>query len=727
MADGVDEDDGDDNYTLSTAVTYVEQYGLSAFRVTLTDKTPKLSSEALEPVRTTRRATVDELCDWFGGEPDQQGYGIGIYAGAVSGNLLIADFDRADIHDAFLRRCAEQGVGHLAARMPHVKTRKGDHRYFRCGNYPYSKMVLARYWDEAEQKKRTLIEVQGTGVYAVAPSRLPGMPPAPDCPYRVVSGSLGDIPVFSADEVDALLDIMRGLTEVQPDPKPEPPLPPSPGWGNRPGDDYSARGDHRALLETHGWQYLSTRPDGTEYWRRPGKTEGSCSATYNTALGLFYVFSSNADPFEEGQAYKLFAVYALLKHGGDYSAAAKALRDDGYGASDWGDPDEVWVSEDELARIYTAADAAKAKGKAAAVYEIADDLAKLPVGEYEDILHDLDKAIDALHKRDLDSKVRKVRKHLLVKQRKQAEETLTTTKPRVVVNENIPLREIAYTAVHHLIAGMTSKEWGPTLFQHDLALVELVVDPEGNARLQENGRHTPQTRLEEICDMVEVTDGHVKHVECPKKLSDHIQGRWNWPLQPIQGISISPFIRKDGSIMAEPGYDAQTRRIYRPVPGFVLPPISENPGTKELERAVKLLHDPVCDFIFASKADYANFIAARFAPMLLPYVDEAFPFILIEANAPDSGKGLLARVLVAEELGQEPDVTTTPATDEEWRKQISSTLKSGVPISLYDNIDGVLKSQHLAALLTARRWRARVRSITGHFRAESHGVDWHRQ
>jgi len=44
-----------------------------------------------------------------------------------------------------------------------------------------------------------------------------------------------------------------------------------------------------------------------------------------------YVFSSNAAPFEPGKAYGPFAVYALLEHHGDFAAAARALRAEGYG------------------------------------------------------------------------------------------------------------------------------------------------------------------------------------------------------------------------------------------------------------------------------------------------------------------------------------------------------------------------------------------------------------
>ena len=61
---------------------------------------------------------------------------------------------------------------------------------------------------------------------------------------------------------------------------------------------------------------------------RPGKAAGT-SATLKDRV--FYVFSSNAAPFEPGRAYSPFAVLALLEFGGDFAATARALHQHGFG------------------------------------------------------------------------------------------------------------------------------------------------------------------------------------------------------------------------------------------------------------------------------------------------------------------------------------------------------------------------------------------------------------
>jgi hypothetical protein len=97
-----------------------------------------------------------------------------------------------------------------------------------------------------------------------------------------------------------------------------------------PGDDFNARGDIKPLLLSAGWQFCGVKSDGNEQWTRPGKDpRNGMSATYKD--GSFYVFSSNAAPFEPNVKYSPFAVYATLHHNGDYTAAASALLAQGYG------------------------------------------------------------------------------------------------------------------------------------------------------------------------------------------------------------------------------------------------------------------------------------------------------------------------------------------------------------------------------------------------------------
>ena len=119
----------------------------------------------------------------------------------------------------------------------------------------------------------------------------------------------------------------RSLNEVLPEPKTDK----GSQEGLSPGQDYDARGDLRGLLERHGWTFKGNTNDGREKWTRPGKERGKGGSATLTDGKVFYVFSSNAHPLEPGLSYGPFGGYGTLEHGGDFSKAARALANQGYG------------------------------------------------------------------------------------------------------------------------------------------------------------------------------------------------------------------------------------------------------------------------------------------------------------------------------------------------------------------------------------------------------------
>jgi hypothetical protein len=284
------------------------------------------------------RATDQELISWFG----RSSNGIAIIAGAVSGNLVVMDFDAPGAWPEFLQAIEDHGMESLVAALPLVKTpRDGDghHLYIRVEGMPVGEsrklaMLAAPYVDSHGKEHRVKIETRGEGGYVVAP----GSPDAcheDNRPYTLVRGDLTEIPTISTEQYTALLRIAAMLDESPPV-KVQGQAPPTKALAPgevRPGDDYSQRGDIEALLTSYGWYLVRTTPTGEQYWRRPGKTGRAWSATFNyKGSRAFKVFSSSAAPFEPDKAYAPFGVYALLEHAGNFREAAAALRRGGYGS-----------------------------------------------------------------------------------------------------------------------------------------------------------------------------------------------------------------------------------------------------------------------------------------------------------------------------------------------------------------------------------------------------------
>lgn len=98
------------------------------------------------------------------------------------------------------------------------------------------------------------------------------------------------------------------------------------GEGDRPGDRLAASISWREILEPHGWTFAGSRGE-VSYWRKPSKRSPGISATTNVmGTDRLHVFSTHAPPFEADTSYSKFGVFAALEHGGDFVAAARALR-----------------------------------------------------------------------------------------------------------------------------------------------------------------------------------------------------------------------------------------------------------------------------------------------------------------------------------------------------------------------------------------------------------------
>jgi len=318
---------------VATAMAYLAA-GLSCLPATKAKKRPAIGGWK---TWQTRLPTKVEVKAWFSNPHDA----ICVVSGEVSGNLECMDFDQ---HGELFAAWMDKIDTELLSKLVIEQTPSGGyHVFYRVdggtGNGEQGTGVidgnlkLARGIRDGKQK--TLIETRGEGgLFLCAPTE----------GYVLQQGDFAELPVLPAVARKALVDAARSLDEL-----PAANCPPAPAggdtggfravcgeardddrWEQFPGDDYNQRGDFRALLKYYGWQYVRSRPDGNEDWTRPGKDPKSgISATLKD--GCFYVFSSNAAPFEPQIKYSPFAIYATLCHHGDFTAAAGDLARQGFG------------------------------------------------------------------------------------------------------------------------------------------------------------------------------------------------------------------------------------------------------------------------------------------------------------------------------------------------------------------------------------------------------------
>lgn len=278
------------------------------------------------------RPTVDEMLLWFGTNSTD---GIGVLTGAISGNLEMVELEgravMAGALDELVDLASDNGIADLFDRVregyQETTPSGGLHLLYRVTDGEVRRNTkLAR-----DEDRQVLAESRGEGGFVViAPSA--GTTHPSGKAWQLHAGSIDTIAEITADERDLLWAVIGMLDREPPREQYAPSLPLGQPSGTRPGDDYDAKMTWAQILEPHGWT-IARRMGKGHAWIRPGKTHGISATTGQSADGVdrLYVFSSSTD-FEPERPYTKFAAYTLLEHGGDYSAAARQLATEGYGA-----------------------------------------------------------------------------------------------------------------------------------------------------------------------------------------------------------------------------------------------------------------------------------------------------------------------------------------------------------------------------------------------------------
>lgn len=244
--------------------------------------------------------------------------GVAIITGSISGSLEVLDFDNKinNAKDIIKQFHSYPEVKEIISKykLPIETTQSGGyHIFYRCGKIDGSlKLAQAQSKDGLE----TIIETRGEGAYVVT---------APSHGYKVIHGSLTNIATITVEERDVLLSYAKSFNEISPKNIAFKDVVAQPN-NQRIGDIYNAQAGIKEeihnLLMSHGWQYIYGNSTNF-YYRRPGKTKGGISAAWDGKH--FYVFSTNADPFESGRACSAFVVKTLLDYNGDFKRCTKDL------------------------------------------------------------------------------------------------------------------------------------------------------------------------------------------------------------------------------------------------------------------------------------------------------------------------------------------------------------------------------------------------------------------
>lgn len=232
--------------------------------------------------------------------------------------------------------------------------------------------------------------------------------------------------------------------------------------------------------------------------------------------------------------------------------------------------------------------------------------------------------------------------------------------------------------------------------------------------------------------------GELLESSADKGVVSYMVGTKTIKLPYIDRVVRVPVLGLDDKLLTEPGYDKSLQVYYDPTQEFL--PVPDVIDDDVLGEAFDLLIESVRDFPFTDSFDGSDLLPIKldeldaegwpqpnlergrssrinFFGMLLQtfvraHIHGPTPAYHFDKAAPGTGAGYLANVVSCIVTGANATPQTMAENEEEFRKTITATLRSGADIIFLDNVTRKVVSGHLAAALTSNTWRDRVLGVS---------------
>jgi hypothetical protein len=194
----------------------------------------------------------------------------------------------------------------------------------------------------------------------------------------------------------------------------------------------------------------------------------------------------------------------------------------------------------------------------------------------------------------------------------------------------------------------------------------------------------------------------------PKWLLDGIASRGYWQgFHELTAVTNAPVIDSTGKVIDQAGYHPDSGIYFVPTAHYqrLIPSSSQ---TEAQQAAVRIL-EVFQDFPLDSEVSKSCLLAALITPLARYGYEGPAPLFLIDANAPGTGKTLIADSISIVAQGCPIPRMTLENDDSEMRKRITALGLGGQNMVLLDNIAGDLGCPSLdAALTSSGYWEDRV-------------------
>jgi DNA polymerase I-like protein with 3'-5' exonuclease and polymerase domains len=172
-----------------------------------------------------------------------------------------------------------------------------------------------------------------------------------------------------------------------------------------------------------------------------------------------------------------------------------------------------------------------------------------------------------------------------------------------------------------------------------------------------------------------------------------------------------PFIRPDGTLCDKPGYDPVTGTVLVLDAGMDRLSVPLEPTRADTDAAVALLLEEwLGDFAFHRRADRANVLALVLTPFIRGSV-ALVPLCVVSGLQMGVGKNLLADCFAIVTTGKAVVPLPYVQDEDETRKQITATFRSGTDLFIFDEAHEI-EGKQFARALTSITYTDRILGVS---------------
>ncbi len=178
----------------------------------------------------------------------------------------------------------------------------------------------------------------------------------------------------------------------------------------------------------------------------------------------------------------------------------------------------------------------------------------------------------------------------------------------------------------------------------------------------------------------------------------------------LNGLAFQPYLRPDGSLVTQAGYDPATGMfgVFN-ARDFLVP---DKPTRDDAKAALALLQRLLAEFAFAD----ANDCAAALAAILTAAIRASLPFApMFHVRAPQisSGKSFLCQIITVFATPRRGAPATFPQDDEECRKLLLAEFLTAPAVIEFDNLTSdLIAHKSLCTALTAEHMTGRILGVS---------------